>query len=618
MVLAGPSDNLTCLESGTWSRTGSLTGALDKPPRPAYNISTLMEPETDTETGTGTNTGGGTGAAPERSPGPAPRGTSARGPRLPVARVLTVLILAAGLAAALTLPGAWRETQRREASLPRLEAQARRDPYDGRLQALLGGRLMEAGEYPAAAAALERGVTIGEKTDLVWLTLASARAASGDARALGYLEVGAKETPSPLMTAALDRCRALGRGAPPLALASAICPQGPEPLVAAYARGSFLNPVSEWRGHVRPEESGFATRQAWAGQRPDDAQAQRLWGQALEENRRYPEAETALERAVALAPASPAAHLALADLLESQSLPAQASLEYIACLKIRRGQPPALLGLGRATLASNLPLASADVFAEAAHVAPQSAEAWAGLGEADVAARQNYDQALDAFRTAARLAPGRTDFLPDYAAALRQQGRMADAEALLRRRVAAAPGDGRSRYLLAGVLLDYDSTDARLSEAQAETEEAMRLAPQSRPAQQQMAAVQMRLKKPRAAMAWLQKVLAADPSNVSALLLLANASQQAGLVSQARQAAQRAASLSSALQRIDVVNARAVADPSALDNHRQLAALYARSGQADKARQEQEVVRLLQTASPAQGRSAQSLAALVAGVLPRR
>lgn len=539
-------------------------------------------------------------------------------PRLPVARILTVLTLAAALAAGLTLPSAWRETQRREALLPKLEAEARRNSYDGRLQALLGGRLMEAGEYPAADAALEHAVAVGEKTDLVWLTLASAKAASGDARALGYLAVGAKETPSALTTAALGRCGALGRGAPFLAVARAICPQGPEPLVAAYTQGSYLNGVAEWWGHQHPEESGFATRQQWAGRQPDDAQAQRLWGQALRENRRFPEAATALERAVALAPASPAAHLALADLLESQVLPAQASLEYIACLKVRRSWLPALLGLGRTTLAENLPLTASDVYAEATRVAPQSADAWVGLGRADMDARQNYDLALRAFQTASRLAAGRTDFLADYARALRQNGRMADAEAMLRRCVAAAPADGRSHYLLADLLLDYDPTDARLSEAQAETEEAMRLAPQSWAAQQQMAVVQMRRKKPKEAIAWLQRVLAADPSNVSAMLILANAYQQAGLTPQARQASQRAAALSSAMQKIDVMNARAVADPSDLEAHQQLAGLYARTGQTDKAHQEQEVVRLLHTSPAGRAHSAQSLTSLVTGVLPRR
>ena len=572
-----------------------------------------MEPETNTEAVTRADRG----SPPGQSPG-GPAGPRVAGPRLTLARVVTVLILAAALAAALTLPGAWRETQRREAFLPRLEAQARHAPYDGRLQALLGGRLMEAGEYPDAAAALERAVTVGEKPDLVWMTLASARAASGDARALGYLAVGAKEAPSPLTSAALARCRALGRGATPLELAEAICPQGPEPLVAVYARGSFLNGLAEWWGHLHPEESGFATRQAWAQRQPDDAQAQRLWGQALRENRRFPEAATALERAVALAPGSPAAHLALAGLLEDESLPAQASLEYLACLKIHRDLLPALLGLGRTTLAANLPLTASDVFAEATRIGPQSADAWVGLGQADMAARQNYDRALRAFETASRLAPKRTDFWADYAGALRQNGRMADAEAMLRRRVAAAPDDGRSRYLLASLLLDHDPTDARLAEAQGETEEAMRLAPQSWAAQQQMAVVQMRLKKPREAAAWLQKVLAADPSNVGALLLLANAYQQAGQTPEARQASQRAAALSSAMQRIDVVNARAVADPSAVDNHRQLADLYARTGQTDKARQEQEVVRLLQRSPANQGRGAQSLPALVAEVLPRR
>ncbi len=67
-----------------------------------------------------------------------------------------------------------------------------------------------------------------------------------------------------------------------------------------------------------------------------------------------------------------------------------------------------------------------------------------------------------------------------------------------------------------------------------------------------------------------------------------------------------------------MLNARAVADPSDVDAHRQLAVLYARTGQTDKARQEQQVVRLLRAAPTTPQASAQSLTSLVAGVLPHR
>ena len=529
---------------------------------------------------------------------------------------IIILLLMAGIVAACALPGAQRETQRREAYLPQLEDAARHDPYDGRLLALLGGRQMEAGEYQSAADTLEKAVAAGEKTDLVWLTLASATAATGDPRALGFLRVGEQETKSPAIQGALERCQALEKTRTPITLASAICPQGPEPLVTAYTQGSFLNGLREWWGRLHPDKSGFATRQDWVRRQPNNAQAQRLWGLALIQNRRIEEASAALQQAVALAPNSAAAHLAMADLLAGQSLFAQASLEYIAALKLHPDWLPALLGLGRTTLVQQLPLSAIDIFTEAVKIAPQSAEAWIGLGQADVLAQKNYDAAQQAFQTAVRLAPRRTDFFMDYAIVLRQNGRLKDAEAMLRRSLAADPENARIHYLLADLLVDFHPTPDRLAEAQTHTQEALRLAPDAPPAQQQMAMLLLRQGKPQAAISLLQKVLAEDPGNVGATLLLSHAYQQAGLTTQAAQSARQVAALSRDSQRIDVLIAHAFTNPGDIGVHGELAKLYAQIGQRDKARQEQEVTVYLRSGASRKRPKAQTLASLIAAVVP--
>ena len=535
--------------------------------------------------------------------------------RRPTARLFLGLLLAGAAWGALLLPGAWRETQRREASLLQLEAMARQDPYDGRLLALLGGRQMEAGEFAAAADTLSHAIAAGEKTEPVWLTLACAKAAVGDPQARGYLGMGAHTLDTPGLAAAQTRCAALGPTASAFALAAAICPQGPKPLVDAYSQGSFLNRPVEWWGRRHPNSSGFATRQDWVRQQPNDAQAQRLWGQALLENRRWADAADALQRAVALAPTSPDAHLALAGLLERQATPAQAALEYVACLKLRPDWRPALLGLGRATLAVPMPITAADVYLRATQIGPQSAEAWVGLGQADVMAHQNFGVALHAFQTAAQLAPVRTDFFAAYSEALRENGRWDEAEGVLRRLLTADPADAAGHLLLGGALLDHDPTAARVTEAEAETRVALRLVPKWEPALQQMADLRLHQGQPLEAARWLRQEIAEDPVNVKARLSLARADQQAGLTAQAAQVSQQATELSSATQQIDALKSDSAAAPSNVAIHQRLAALYARIGQADKARQEQEAIALIRAQPGTQAPVAQSLQSIIAAVL---
>ena len=95
-----------------------------------------------------------TTAPPSISPAPAAGKRRLSRPAVALL-VLVVLVLLAAV-----LGSAWQQTRLREAYLPDLEAQAQRSPTDGRLLALLGARLMEAGEQDAAAETLRRGVGI--------------------------------------------------------------------------------------------------------------------------------------------------------------------------------------------------------------------------------------------------------------------------------------------------------------------------------------------------------------------------------------------------------------------------------------------------------------------------
>ncbi len=548
------------------------------------------------------------GALPVPAGAPRRRGRA----RLAGSVGLVLLVIAGGL----RLSDAWHQTERREAFLPQIEALARRDPHDGPLLALLGGRRAEAHD-PTAADALRHAVVSGEGTEPVWQALAAATAAVGDRpRALADLKLGRKALgTAPALDDALARAEALGPAPDPIRLAQAIAPDGPAPLIVAYTRGSALNGlVSRW-GRSFPERSGFATRQEWARQAPEDAQAQRLWGLALVQNRRPAEAALVLARAVALAPSSPAAHLALADALDQGGMREKAGLEYIACLKLRRDWLPALLGLGRNGLDDHMEHA-VPAYLRATQIAPESAEAWIGLGRAYFRDSSTYIKALAAFQTAARLAPDRTDFFADYATALRENSRGPEAEALLRRRLRAAPDDARCHYMLGTILMNDASSPAGQASAEAETREALRLSPHQPLAEAQLGKMLLLRGGAREAVPLLEDSAASDRYDVSLLNVLARAYRLTGEGTKARALTAQSEALFQDQQRTRILQIQEHHDMMNQGIHRQLARLYGEIGQPERAKQEEEMMRLVQADPDKVTRDRRFLRASIRQILP--
>ena len=532
------------------------------------------------------------------------------------------LVLAVLALAVFFLHGAWQQTRLREAYLPELESMARRSPNDGRLLALLGARLMEAGEMEAASETLRRAIVGGDSSDEVWLTLAAANAAQGQRKtALGDLALARHVNgDTSVLLAAQTRTARLGSAAETpaadAALTEALCPQGPEAVLSTHASGSFLSGVSEWWGRRHADTSGYATRQEWVTRQPGDAQAQRLWGLALERNRRFPEAREALNRAVALAPLSPAAHLALADLMYGFAPPARTGLEYITCLKLRPDWLPALLGLGRVGVAENVKYGVA-AYQRATIVAPQSADAWIGLGKAYSLSNLDTKESVAAFATAARIAPDRTDFFGTYAEMLRQSNRWDEAETLLRQRLKTAPEDSYCHSTLGTILLDSRPTLDRQAEAEAQTREALRLTPHSTEACNQLAKILLGRFDAQAALPLLQQSLADDPYNINTLHLLGRTYQQTGQPAKSAEMTARAKACFSDQEQKNILSAKEHTDFTNPRLHEQLAALFARSGRPDRASQELEIARLLRSSPTRIAAQEKSLDADLAKLLPQ-
>ena len=488
----------------------------------------------------------------------------------------------------------YQRTVLREAYLPELEEKVKRTPYEGSLCALLGARLAEAHEQGRSSEMLRRAIGSGENNAYLWQTLAASIAAQGDIpRAMADLRLGARMVPAArTLRDAQQRITALGSDPSPFAAAQAICPEGPGPLTSLYARGSILNGVFVWWAARHPEGSGFATREQWAAQKPNDAETQRLWGLALLKNRRLPEAGTVLNHAALLAPNSPKIHLAVAQALEAAGRDSSAGLEYIKALKLQRDWLPALLGLGKNAERSGLTFARR-AYLRATLLFPDSADAWIGLGRSSVENSATWDEALKDFQRAERLSPQRTDFYIEYADALKKNRRIPEAESILRRRLQEASDDALCRTRLGELLMAGQKFPASDREAEEQFRTAIRLAPRALPAKQQLGLLLLRQKRIPEAITVLESARQDNPYEVTVLNTLAKAYSLNRQPESASAVFAKARRIFTQQQQILVLEIGKQKDFGNEHIHRQLAALYKNVDDIDKSEQEMQMAALL-------------------------
>lgn len=545
----------------------------------------------------------------------APKSRSRRSRRA-VLLLIGLLVLLLGV---LVLPPAWRESSRREAYLPELESEAR-NSVDGRLLALLGGRQVQAGEYTAATDSLRKAIATGEREPLLWINLAAATAAAGDMpRAVADLHLGMKALPQAKeLSQAFDRVQALKPPVTPVEMARAISPEGPGPLVDRYNAGSFFNSLAERLGQRNPEASGFATRERWAAAKPNDAEAQRLWGLALIRNRRLPEAGAALQHAVTLAPNSAPAQLALADWLDASGFAARATVAYLECLKLRPNWLPALLGVGKTSLETGLNGYALTSYQRATEQDPKSVEAWIGLGRAYRQTGVDHAKSIAAFQNVVKLAPERTDYYVDYADALRQAVRWPEAETLLRKRLTTDKDDALAHYLLGMVLLNNSPTPERQTEAENETREALRLSPHNPLANLQLAQIALSKKQIKEAIDLLNDALQQNPYNRNVMSVLARAYRQFGRTDLAEKVSKQADRLYQDQQRIQVLEGQEAKQVMNAAVHEELARLYARTGDAKKAMYEQNMLQLIRSDPKKAEEELKKFSAIRSEALPKK
>jgi len=520
----------------------------------------------------------------------------------------------------------WKQTVRREMTLPQLEAATRKTPNDGPLLALYAARLAETHDLPdaqQATAVLTKAIAAGESTDAVWQTVAALYAFQGDERrAVDTIRSGQKTLGSNALAQAVTRANQVPEGGDPMALATALCPDGPDALTGIYAAGSPLNGLAEWWGRNHPEQSGFATREQWAKDEPGNAEALRLWGEALLANRRPQEALQVLDQASKLAQnRSSAAHIAHARALDGVGQAANAVTELMLVLHDSPQSVPALVALGDASLHAGMDL-SRPAFLRATQLAPDSADAWIGLGRTDLSDGDSLTEALQALEHAAQLAPLREDYQVNYADALNRNGRGPEAENVLRQFLNRNPYDARAHRALGNVLQENDPTPDRLAEAEKETKAALEDSPVPHfraLAELQLGQILLSQRKAPEAVTALRQAMTDDPSEPKAQRLLARAYLQSGQSAQAIQFTERAKTTATIRQRVDLLIHRASTrflDPAF---HRELRDLYQQSGKQDSVVQEEYILSRLESdpkGTAARARAFQDESEKLVGIRP--
>lgn len=492
-------------------------------------------------------------------------------------------------------------TRLREAYLDDLQSIVRHSPNDGPALALLGARLAEVNRFAEAAELLGRAVQTGQRNELLWRTWAACLAASGqrpEARAVleEARKGGADNTAA--ITQALDRTAALSAEPSDLDLAKALCPNGPAELVERYSQGSYLNNLSDTLARRNRANSGFSYRQRLARANPEDAAFQVLWSEALRRNGRLRDAETAATKAMQLAPQSREAQLAYADVLLAGGAAVKAALQYRQILAKNPDWLPALVGLGRAATEKKLHRVALENLEKATQRDPNNVEAWIALGKTYFYQGLRYDLSLRAYQKAAELAPERTDFFTPMSDSLRATYKFTEAEALLRRRLADAPLDAQAHYMLAYLLTTQQNSPARVAEAEKHLRTSLKLEPDVPSAQQALAQILLDKKDPTAAAdagLLLTSILEANPRNIGAMRLLAQAYRKIGKPEKAKELLEDATKFAQLDNQIRNLVEQELVRPADIKIHEQLAELYQQTGEKEKSIQEMGMIQMLKT-----------------------
>ena len=197
-------------------------------------------------------------------------------------------------------------------------------------------------------------------------------------------------------------------------------------------------------------------------------------GVALQGERRYGEAQSHYERAIARRPDYAPAYSNLGTVLRAQGRIPDAVRSYERAIRLQPDYPDAQYNLANALLDAGQSDAAIEHFETALRAAPASAETHNNLAIA-LAANGRTDAARAEFEAALQIDPGSAKAHRNLGDLLASAGRTGDALEHLRRATELAPGEGALHYDLGSVLLEA----GRPTEAAVEFRAALKTMPQS-------------------------------------------------------------------------------------------------------------------------------------------
>jgi serine/threonine-protein kinase len=209
--------------------------------------------------------------------------------------------------------------------------------------------------------------------------------------------------------------------------------------VECYVAARALRPelgvaLAEARVNGGRVAEGLALFERLTGERPDNPWLRFQQGNALYNQSRYKEAETAYRAATRLNPEYHQAHNNLGSALINQGRYKEAETAYRTALRLKPDLPEAHNGLGSALNAQDRDKEAETAYRATIRLKPDSHLAHTNLGTT-LSIQGRYKEAEDAYRTALRLKPDFPGAHVGLGDALNRQGRHQQAEAACRQAI---------------------------------------------------------------------------------------------------------------------------------------------------------------------------------------
>jgi Tfp pilus assembly protein PilF len=263
----------------------------------------------------------------------------------------------------------------------------------------------------------------------------------------------------------------------------------------------------------KPAEAGVYLQKAVAIA-PQNTGVQTAWGQFLSSQKRYAEAEKALQRAVQLDPKAPLPHELLGDLyLMSLKKPQEAIVAYRACLSVDPTNPKASFMLGTALLAVGKTQEAEEQLSKTSEQNPANLAVRKTL--ADLQLRNaELDAALASYNKILQIAPNSTFAQIGIGDVMMQRKDYERASTAYNTALANAPRSTEAQTKLAMVQeLKGDNNSAERS-----YRSALEMDPKNAVAANNLAwLLGVKEQKPKEALLWAQKAVAANPKNANFL-----------------------------------------------------------------------------------------------------